>query len=107
MEQLLGLTASAPLSLPTLAINMLLGIVLATAVSWFYANYGRAFAPPSSRVVGERKPEESRQIEVGIKKDLPELKGLATFAYYDVERENIGIPDANGFTVYVTQIVNQ
>ncbi len=44
MEQLLGLTASAPLSLPTLAINMLLGIVLATAVSWFYANYGRSLS---------------------------------------------------------------
>ncbi len=80
-------------------VSPMLGVVIAphTDLS-FYANYGRAFAPPSSRVVGERKPEESRQIEIGVKQDLPGLKGLATVAYYDVERENIGIPDPNGFT---------
>jgi hypothetical protein len=44
MEELLGLTASAPLSLPALAINMLLGIVLATAVAWFYTHYGRSLS---------------------------------------------------------------
>jgi outer membrane receptor protein involved in Fe transport len=77
----------------------MLGVVVAPRTDLsFYANYGRAFAPPSSRVVGERKPEESRQIEIGVKQDLPGLKGLVTVAYYDVERENIGIPDPNGFT---------
>jgi iron complex outermembrane receptor protein len=80
-------------------ISPMLGLVISPRPDLsFYANYGRAFAPPSSRVVGERKPEESRQIEVGVKKDLPQLKGLATVAYYDVERNDIGIPDANGFT---------
>lgn len=80
-------------------VSPMLGAVFAPRTDLsFYANYGRAFAPPSSRVVGERKPEESRQIEVGVKKNFPALKGLATVAYYDVERQNIGIPDANGFT---------
>ncbi len=44
MEQLLGLTTSAPLSLPTLAINLLLSIILSSAVAWFYTNYGRSLS---------------------------------------------------------------
>ena len=44
MEQLLGLTTSAPLSLPTLAINLLLSIILSSLVAWFYTNYGRSLS---------------------------------------------------------------
>lgn len=44
MEQLLGLTTSAPLSLPTLAVNLLLSIILASATAWFYTNYGRSLS---------------------------------------------------------------
>jgi outer membrane receptor protein involved in Fe transport len=77
----------------------MLGAVYSPVKDWsVYANYGRAFAPPSSRVVGEREPEKSRQIEVGVKKSLASQNGLISFAVYDLERENIGIPDANGFT---------
>lgn len=61
-----------------------------------YANAGRAFAPPSSRVVGEREPEESEQIEAGVKADLWEGKAQATFALYQLERQNMAIPDRTG-----------
>ena len=44
MEQLLGLTTSAPLSLPTLAINLLLSIILSSTVAWFYTSYGRSLS---------------------------------------------------------------
>ncbi|HWN41481.1 MAG TPA: TonB-dependent siderophore receptor [Thermoanaerobaculia bacterium] len=63
-----------------------------------YANAGRAFAPPSSRVVGERQPEESEQIEAGIKTELWKGKAQATFALYDLKRENVAIPDRTGIT---------
>ncbi|HEX5719447.1 MAG TPA: TonB-dependent siderophore receptor [Thermoanaerobaculia bacterium] len=63
-----------------------------------YANAGRAFAPPSSRVVGERQPEESEQIEAGIKTELWKGKAQATFAVYDLQRENVAIPDRTGIT---------
>jgi TonB-dependent siderophore receptor len=63
-----------------------------------YANAGRAFAPPSSRVVGERQPEESEQIEAGIKAELWKGKAQATFALYDLKRENVAIPDRTGIT---------
>lgn len=44
MEELLGLTAPAPLSLTTLAINLLFSIILSSFVAWFYANYGRSLS---------------------------------------------------------------
>lgn len=44
MEQLLGLTNPAPLSLTTLAINLLLAAVLASMTAWFYINYGRSLS---------------------------------------------------------------
>lgn len=63
-----------------------------------YANAGRAFAPPSSRVVGERQPEESEQVEAGIKTELWQGKAQATFALYQLDRENVAIPDRTGIT---------
>lgn len=44
MENLLNLTTDAPLSLSSLAINMLLGVVLGSLVAWFYGAYGRSFS---------------------------------------------------------------
>ena len=44
MGNQLGLTAPAPLSLTTLAINLLLSILLASAVAWFYTRYGRSLS---------------------------------------------------------------
>ncbi len=63
-----------------------------------YASAGRAFAPPSSRVVGERKPEESWQFEIGTKKNLGTGRGFLSVAAYHLERESIAIPDRNGLT---------
>ncbi|MDH3628334.1 MAG: TonB-dependent siderophore receptor [Acidobacteriota bacterium] len=61
-----------------------------------YANNGRSFAPPGSRVVGEREPERSIQTEIGVKKTFADGRVQATWAYYDIERENIAIPDSTG-----------
>lgn len=44
MDNLLNLTTDAPLSLSSLAINMLLGIVLGSLIAWFYRVYGRSFS---------------------------------------------------------------
>jgi hypothetical protein len=44
MDQLLGLTNPAPLSLTSLTINLLLSIVLSSVVAWFYINYGRSLS---------------------------------------------------------------
>ena len=63
-----------------------------------YGNFSRAFAPPSPRVVGERSPEESQEIEVGIRNELFDGRARLTIALYELERENIAIPDDNGFT---------
>jgi hypothetical protein len=44
MDNLLGLTAPAPLSLTSLAVNLLLGILLSSALAWFYTRYGRSLS---------------------------------------------------------------
>jgi TonB-dependent siderophore receptor len=63
-----------------------------------YANAGSAFGPPSSLVVGEREPEESRQVELGLKKTFLGGKAFLTAAAYHLEKENIAIPDGTGVT---------
>jgi TonB-dependent siderophore receptor len=79
-------------------LSPMLGLVYSPVPSLsLYANTGQAFAPPSSRVVGERKPEESRQTEAGVKANLWKGKLQTTFALYELERENIAIPDLTGF----------
>jgi hypothetical protein len=40
----LGLTSPAPLSLTTLAVNLLLSILLSSALAWFYTQYGRSLS---------------------------------------------------------------
>ncbi len=44
MGNVLGLTSSAPLSLTTLAVNLLLGIVLSSALAWFYTRHGKSLS---------------------------------------------------------------
>jgi hypothetical protein len=44
MDNLLGITTPTPLSLTTLAVNLLLSIVLASVLAWFYTRYGRSFS---------------------------------------------------------------
>ena len=63
-----------------------------------YANAARSFAPPAPRVLDAPEPEESRQVEVGARWAAPGGKVRATLAAYELERDNIAIPDDNGFT---------
>ena len=81
----------------------MLGLVFVAAEeSSIYANYSQSFAPPASRVqTGEVKPEEGEQIEFGFKQEFLDRRARATFAVYQLERTNIGIPDANGITQQV------
>jgi TonB-dependent siderophore receptor len=79
-------------------VSPILGLVYSPVPSFsLYANAGQAFAPPSSRVVGERRPEESQQIELGTKAEFWGGRLQSTFAVYELERENVAIPDLTGF----------
>ncbi len=44
MQEFLNLTESAPLSLPTLIINLILTLLLGSLLTWFYTRYGRSFS---------------------------------------------------------------
>ena len=73
----------------------------------FYFNAGRAFAPPSTLVIGERDPEEVMQFEAGLKKAWLDGKVRSSFAYYHLDKENIAIPDDNGITQQAGDIRSQ
>lgn len=78
-------------------VSPIVGVVYSPTGSLsLYANATRAFAPPSSRVVGERKAEEGRQVELGSKATLLKGRLQATLAAYQLERENVAIPDLSG-----------
>lgn len=63
----------------------------------FYVNGGQSHAPPGPRVVdANREPEESTQYELGMKKKFLDGKMQTTFALYEIERQNIAIPDDTG-----------
>ncbi len=78
-------------------LSPMAGVVVSPSEDWsFYASYGEAFAPQSTFVVAQgadRVPEESRQLEAGIKRSLLGGQLEASLAVYRVERENIAIPD--------------
>ena len=63
-----------------------------------YASAGMGFAPPSIQVVGPRDPEESTQLEGGVKLSFLAGKGYAGAAVYQLERENIAVPDSTGLS---------
>jgi iron complex outermembrane receptor protein len=63
-----------------------------------YANVGHGFAPPSTLVVGERKPEEVTQFELGLKKTWLDKRLRSSVAFYNLDKKNIAIPDNNGIT---------
>jgi hypothetical protein len=44
MDNLLGLTHPAPLSLSTLAVNLVLSVVLSLVLAWVYVRYGRSLS---------------------------------------------------------------
>ena len=77
-----------------------LGVVYApTSHASYYVSYGSSFSPPSARVISEvREPERARQYEAGTKMSWLEGKLQGTLSVYRITRDNIAIPDANGFT---------
>lgn len=66
-----------------------------------YANAGSSFFPASPRVTGPLEPEEGDQYELGVKKKLLGGRMHTNFAIYQIDRQNIAIPDSNGFTQQV------
>jgi outer membrane receptor protein involved in Fe transport len=83
-------------------LSPMLGLVVLPSERFsIYASYGESFAPQSTFVVGQgqnRAPEESQQVEFGGKQELWGGDGYLSLALYQIERENIAIPDdATGF----------
>jgi TonB-dependent siderophore receptor len=61
-----------------------------------YANMGRAFSPPSTRVVGPQEPEKSSQLETGLKYQSGNGKIHTLLAFYNLEKDNIPVPNNIG-----------
>lgn len=61
-----------------------------------YANFGQAFAPPSTQVPGDPRVEESTQFEVGVKNKLFDGKVSFSVALYQLEKENVPIRSSFG-----------
>lgn len=79
-------------------VSPMLGLVYSLAENLtIFANAAESFAPPTARV-DDPKPEESQQFEFGLKVELAEGKIITSVSAYRLERKNIPIPDANGFT---------
>lgn len=66
-----------------------------------YGNWTESFAPPAPRALQNLDPERSEQVEFGVKLSMLDGRARATAAVYDMERDNIAIPDDNGFTQQV------
>ena len=80
-------------------VSPMLGLVFIPADQvTLYANAGRSFGPPPPRVSGNPDPEEGEQVEAGVKLNFKTCGIQATLAGYQVDRQNIGIPDDNGVT---------
>lgn len=66
-----------------------------------YTHYSRSFAPPSARAAGDLVPEESNEVELGLRFHPEGGRFRGTITLFELERENIAIPDDNGFTQQV------
>jgi len=99
-NRFIALTASQDeLSRDDGELSPLVGAVYAPSSSLsVYANAGRSFAPASPRIIGDLEPEQSTQTELGVKKKFMGQRIQTTFALFEIERENIAIPDDNGVT---------
>ncbi|WP_334976782.1 TonB-dependent siderophore receptor [Nostoc sp.] len=62
-----------------------------------YASYSRSFNPSDSRTVDgtQLPPERGTQYEVGLKAELIKDRLSATFAAYDITKENVATTDQN------------
>jgi TonB-dependent siderophore receptor len=80
-------------------LSPMLGLLLApTPRLSLYANFGKAFGPPSSTVVGERKPERTKQYEAGAKTRFWGGRLSLAAAAFQIDKQNIAIPDDIGLT---------
>jgi TonB-dependent siderophore receptor len=80
-------------------VSPLAGVVFSIDPSLsLYVNAAESFAPPSPRAQGNPDPEESDQIEIGLKKKFLGGKLQTNFAAFRLDRDNIAIPDDNGVT---------
>ena len=80
-------------------LSPMLGLLFEPARSAsLYASAGRAFAPPSSLVVGDRDAEVSGQLEAGVKAETAGGRASLSLAAYRLTRDNIAIPDPTGVT---------
>jgi TonB-dependent siderophore receptor len=75
----------------------LLGLVIAPTRSLsLYGNMGQAFGPPSTQILGDLAAEESTQYELGAKTQFFNGKLNTTLAFYQLEKDNLTIPDFSG-----------
>jgi iron complex outermembrane recepter protein len=60
-----------------------------------YASYGRSFLPIAGVTAtgASLEPETGKQIELGIKRDLLDGRAKATFAVYEIHKQNVSTPD--------------
>ena len=80
-------------------LSPLVGLLIAPSAKLsLYGNFGKAFAPPSSLTIGPREPEKTTQYEAGLKSSSRGGKLTGALAYFDIEKENIAIPDQTGVT---------
>jgi len=80
-------------------VSPMVGFVYAPDTSLsLYANAAQSFAPAGVRVFGDLDPEESTGYELGVKKRFLGDKVRTTFAVYQLDRENLPIPDDTGVT---------
>lgn len=63
----------------------------------FFANYSQSFRPSTSLTVNGSplQPEEGEGFEVGVKTELLNQKLLATFTYFNITKQNVGVADPN------------
>jgi len=64
-----------------------------------YANYNQGFSPNIALLTLEDpEPERSQQFEVGIKNEFLDGRVRSSFAFYNLEKENLAIIDGTGIT---------
>ena len=64
----------------------------------FFINGGRAYAPPSSQVIGEQDAERSQQFEIGVKQSHLDKRINIDVSYYYLTKDNITIPSRDGLS---------
>lgn len=78
-------------------LSPMLGATWQVHPDWrLWMSGGRAFAPPSTRVRGDRQPETAEQIEAGVRFARGALR--AAFSAFSLDRDHVAIPDLTGIT---------